>query len=346
VRRLLTVSALCATLLLAGAAHAEGSPAAEQFFRDGRAAFKRGEWEKARAMFAESQRLDPAPGTLVNLALAEEKLGKLASAWDHARGAQEGLPATDDRASVAKKLYEDLEARLPRLTLRSDKPLPDGTKIAIDDTELSTATLGVALPEDPGPHKIVIRAPGHKDMQMSVTLAEKQRETYTVQLGEISATPVTDAVPVDRSQGDRDRADRDARDRDKRDGDRRDAGGTQETSPLRTLGWVLAGTGGAGLIVGGVFGALTIDKKNTVDQHCTPGCDNPGLDASRDGKTFATVSTISFVAGGALLVGGVVLVLVAPKPERMTSTGVRADGRTISLGVRADGRTISLGGTF
>jgi hypothetical protein len=323
---LLTVSALCTALLLAaGGARAEGSPAAEQFFRDGRAAFKRGEWEKARAMFAESQRLDPAPGTLVNLALAEEKLGKLANAWEHARAAQEGLPQSDDRAAVAKKLYEDLEARLPRLTLRSEKPLPDGTKIAIDDTELSTATLGVSLPEDPGPHKIVIRAPGHKDMQMSVTLAEKQRETYTVQLGEISATPVTDAVPVDKNDRDRDKRDRDG-DRDKRDD------GAHETSPLRTLGWVLAGTGGAGLIVGGVFGALTIDKKNTVDQHCTPTCDGPGLDASRDGKTFSTVSTVSFVAGGALLVGGIVLVLVAPKPDRAASLGVRVSDRTISLG--------------
>jgi hypothetical protein len=56
------------------------SAAAEALFREGRDAAKHGDLETACADFAESQRLDPAPGTLLNLAECEEKLGRVASA--------------------------------------------------------------------------------------------------------------------------------------------------------------------------------------------------------------------------------------------------------------------------
>jgi hypothetical protein len=342
--RVLAVStaifALSASPSLCTEAHAEGSPAADQFFRDGRAAMKKGDWEKARAMFAESQRLDPAPGTLVNLAIAEEKVGKLASAWEHARAAEDGLPQGDDRRAVAKKLHDGLEDRLPRLTLRADKALPDGTKITVDDTELSVASLGVALPEDPGEHRVLIRSPGHKDLAVTVKLLERGKETYTVELGELSSVPVTDGVPVtpekphDRPTHDRDHTDPPA-----------------QASSMRTVGWVLVGVGAAGLATGGVFGALAIGRKNAVDQHCTPGCDGPGNDAKADGRTFATVSTIAFIAGGALAAGGVVLVLVSPTPPKGERAGLdlgREPGRfdlgelNMSLGLGH----VSLGGTF
>ena len=56
--------------------------AAEALFEAGRQAATRGDWTTACPKFAESQRLDPAPGTLLNLADCEEHLGHLASAWD------------------------------------------------------------------------------------------------------------------------------------------------------------------------------------------------------------------------------------------------------------------------
>src|SRR4051812_45377646 len=66
------------------------APAADTLFRQGREAFDKGDYQRARDAFAESQRLEAAPGTLLNLALAEEKLGTLSSAWEHAKEVLDG----------------------------------------------------------------------------------------------------------------------------------------------------------------------------------------------------------------------------------------------------------------
>ena len=305
-------------------ARAGGSAAAEQFFLDGRAAMKRGEYEKARAMFAESQRLDPAPGTLVNLALAEEKLGKLATAWEHARAAMEGLPEVDDRRVVAKTLRDALEERLARLTLRADKPLPDGTKITVDDVELSTASLGVALPEDPGEHRVVIRCPGHNDLAVTVKLAERAKETYTVELGTLRTETVT---TVDDAHA----------------GDPRSE---VRTSPWRTVGFVAAGTGAAGIVAGTVLGLLAIGDKNVTNEHCTPGCDQTGLDAQASGRTFATTATVSFIAGAALAAGGVTLVLLNPKSDRRDKSDNESAREPAFAWLGASPSGVVLGGAF
>lgn len=304
-------------------ARAEGSPVAEQFFLDGRAAMKRKEFEKARAMFAESQRLDPAPGTLVNLAVAEEKVGKLSLAWEHARAAMEGLPEGDDRKTVARTLLDSLEPRLARLTLRADKALPEGTKITVDDVELSVASLGVALPEDPGEHRVVIKSPGRKDLSVAVKLKEGGKETYTVQLGEISSEKVTPGGGEGGHTG--------------------GAATEPGSSPLRAMGYVAGGLGIAGLAVGSVFGILTIDRKNTTEAHCKPTCDSTGLSAESDGKTYGPVSTISFIAGGVLLAGGVTLILVAPTGDK------RAAWQSLPIRdvrVSASPSSVHLGGSF
>src|SRR5947207_15862051 len=83
-----------AALLTSSAATAEpgataepdsSAPSAEALFREGRDAVKMGEYEIACPKFEESQRLDPANGTLLNLALCEEGWGHLADARRHFR---------------------------------------------------------------------------------------------------------------------------------------------------------------------------------------------------------------------------------------------------------------------
>ena len=59
--------------------------AAEVLFQEGRDAVQRGNWPLACSKFRESERLDPGVGTLMNLADCEEKIGRLASAWERWR---------------------------------------------------------------------------------------------------------------------------------------------------------------------------------------------------------------------------------------------------------------------
>src|SRR5579871_2746595 len=101
---------LYATALVASLAALSATPAraderdptaAESLFRSARAAVDRGDYATACPQFAESQRLDPAPGTLMNLADCEEHLGRVASAWEHFVQAREQLKTGDDRIPFA-----------------------------------------------------------------------------------------------------------------------------------------------------------------------------------------------------------------------------------------------------
>lgn len=270
-------------------AHAGDAATADALFRAGREAMQRGDYADAVHRFAESQRVEPAPGTLLNLAVAEEKLGKLSAAWEHARSAAEQLPSADDRARVARDLFTSLDRRVPRLVLRS-KGLPAEAQVKLDGSELRGASFGLPIPVDPGIHRVTISAPGRLERILTIDATEASTSEGVLDVG----PAVADHGPTERA--------------------------TEGGSSLRTLGWVSLGVAGAALLAGGAFGLVAIDKNGTVEERCTPTCDQEGGDAAKSGRTFATLSTISFIGAGVLAATGVVLLLVAPKatPTRPT----------------------------
>ncbi len=268
-----------AQVLRAGAPN--GAAAADALFRAGRAAALQGDHLEAAARFAESYRLDPAPGTLLNLAVAEDKLGRLAAAWEHARAAALALPPGDERTLLARQLFDAIDARLPRLTLRSGANLEANAHVSVDGVELLPASFGIPLPLDPGPHTVMVRSPEHRPFAVTIRLDEGVRAEQVLEPGEALPPPST-------------------------------AGDAHPSSPLRLIGYGLLAGGALSLAAGGVIGGLALDRGATVERHCTDRCDPEGFDASKSGKTLSTVSTVSFIAAGALLAGGVLLVLVAP----------------------------------
>jgi hypothetical protein len=73
----------CCLLVVTMGTPARGQPAgvqAEVLFRDGRSLMTAGKVAEACAAFEQSQKLEPAVPTLINLAACREKLGQLATA--------------------------------------------------------------------------------------------------------------------------------------------------------------------------------------------------------------------------------------------------------------------------
>ena len=284
-------------LCLARPAHARDSAAGEALYRAAKESAKKGDWEKACAQFAESQRLDPAPGTLVNLADCEEHRGLVTSAWSHFTEVQPQFKPGDARAAYARDHAAALEKRIPRLTIKLQAGAPASARVFRDEEELKGASLGVPLPVDPGEHVVVVKV-GSAESRFPVTAVESQTAEVIVTAPAEIAAPKAVAEPVT-APPPPSPIDRPA-----------------EPGGNRTLGFVLVSAGGAGLALGGVTGVLALSNASKVKDICGPSyatCDQSSVDKAATGKTMATVSTVAFIAGGALLAGGLYFVFTAPK---------------------------------
>ncbi len=81
-------------------------------FQLGREAFKADQLDRALALFQQSYALEATPGTLLNIALTEEKLGKAAAALSR-------LPARGRAAQARRRPPADREEGVARTTPRA-----------------------------------------------------------------------------------------------------------------------------------------------------------------------------------------------------------------------------------
>ncbi|UQA57844.1 hypothetical protein [Polyangium aurulentum] len=166
---------------------ARGQDAAA-LFEKGVDEMEAGHFDVACPAIAQSQQLDPRPGTLFTLAECERQAGRIATSVTHyaeylrqVEGMTPGLKKKHkERAEIAETERKALEPNIPRLVLVLPANAPPGVLVTRDGAEVDAASLGVALPVDPGEHVITSRVPGGPLVEQRVTLAKK--ETKTLQL--------------------------------------------------------------------------------------------------------------------------------------------------------------------
>ena len=293
------ISGALALSLLAPPASAapDAAPAADptvtaratELFRAGRAAAAAGDNKTACDRFSESEQLQPAPGTQLNLGACEEKQGHLLAAREHFRKAASSFGPEDRRRAVAVNSAGTLTDRLAILTVHIPPGAPPGTTVTIDAAQIDPSSLEHGVEMDPGKTTLVVSATGRQPHTIDVVLAEAEKR-------EVTAEPGDPAAPVEPAAASIVQDDTRARDR----------------ALQRTLGFVGVGVGGAGLIVGAVFGGLALHEASVVKTNCnttTWACTSPGVSAASSGQTDGVVSTIGFVAGAAFAAAGVYLVI-------------------------------------
>lgn len=321
-------SLLIAVFALAPAARAQSSSdqaAAEALFKQGRDLMASGQYSEACPKLAESERLDPAPGTLLNLATCYERNGQIASAWVTYKEAATAARKADqtERARLATEKAAALEPSLPMLTIvvppASDVP---GLEVRRDGEMVGHAEWGAPIPLDPGPHVVEARAPGRQPWQgQAPVLAASAKASVEVPLlaplpeatpGSPGGMSSTTAPPGQATSS----AATSAVDSPLAEPGHR--GGTQ-----RAIGWTVTGLGVVGVALGAAFGALAIADNNNAANDCLSNvCTQQGVSATHDAKNAATVSTVGFAAGGALVAAGLVIWLTAPSDTR--ASGVHA----------------------
>jgi hypothetical protein len=210
-----------------------------------------------------------------------------------------------DWESIAKTRAAELEPRLARLRVAA----PPGVVVRSNGAELPAAALGSALPMDPGAYVLTASARGKKPWSSHVAVTAAATVTNTVPPLEADpASSELEAAPEARPG--------------------------EASSPLRPVGYATGAVGLVGLVVGGVTGLAAISFNNRSKKVCPdPGvcADDRARSDNDSARSAATVSTIAFVAGGALLAGGIALVLSAPSRGARTSAQLRATPRALWL---------------
>lgn len=316
---LITCAIVCAA---SGATRAQApatSAAATAQFDKGRSLFKAGKFAEACAAFEQSQKLEPAFGTLYNLAGCYMKIGKLASAWVAYRElAQRDTRAT--RKAESAKRARELEPRLSRLLITVSGTVsgsaaksspPDGLVVTMNGQDV-TALLGVENPVDLGRYLIVAKAPQFKDRETTVEIvAEGKTVTAALELERAPrevpppAPPVAADVPPTATKTEQ--AAKLER--------------NQESAPAshrRLYGAVAGGAGVALVATSFVFGSLASGKWNDVkklcgnDATCEPDQSAEARRLNNAAHTDANIAT-GLAIGGAVALGvGAFLWFTAP----------------------------------
>jgi hypothetical protein len=198
-RMLVGAGALALLFAASRAARADESEAA-RLFREGRALMLEGRFAEACPMIAESQRLEPHVGTLLNLAACHERSGKVATAWVEYEKALTAARTEGqaDRERLAQERIAVLEPRVPWLTVSLDPSVAqaEGLTVSLDGAPLPPALLQKEMPVDPGEHTVTAMVPGHKSFQEQFVLHESEHKTVGVT--SLATEPPMPAAPADR----------------------------------------------------------------------------------------------------------------------------------------------------
>ncbi len=281
---------------------------ADQLFTEARALLP-SNLSEACKKFDESLRYNPAAiGTLLNVALCDEKLGRVASAvikFTEARdrSREQGLP---EHLRAAEDHLAALEPQVPHLAIRLTQQLPE-TKVLVDDHVVASGALG-DIPIDPGEHVIVVSAPDRLPHRASLVIAPAEHKAIVI-------PALVRSVTVN--------------------------------SSWRRIGQIATITGGAafGTSIGLALYGLHLHNQQ-FPGHCThrpggvDGCDATGQSSNERARTYGNVATVVGGVGLAVAAAGAVVWYLAPRSFQSADAPPRLvlDVTGDHLGVVALGR--------
>jgi len=294
----------CASLLAlssgARVARAQTTPdmtaAAEQLFEEGRSLMARERFGEACPKLAESHRLDPGVGTLLNLAECYEKQGRTASAWATYIEADTLANRLNQvqRAAFAAKRAQELAPSLPKLAIDVSETRNAGGAVTVtvrrDGELLARPAWATLVPMDPGEHRIEASAPGFRPFA----------RTVIVRTGELARVAVPALTPDSEPR---------------------------TSSTQKTVGLIVAGAGVVATGVGLGFGYVAKSKNDEAhtDFCSSVACTQHGKDLIGEADQAALLSTVLVSVGAAVLVGGAFVFFTAPS-ERRRATAWRLGG--------------------
>jgi hypothetical protein len=266
---------------------------AATLFDQGHALLEQGHVGEACRKLEESRRLDPLPGTVLNLAACHEREGLTASAMAEFREAR-ALAERDHRDDRVAYADEHLRAMEPRISslIVVVPPQADLPELAVqrDGVAIGRAAWGTRIPVDPGSHVVDVSAPGKVLRHVEVRITG-DGDTQTVTVAALDDVPAPAPAPPAVVAP---------------------PPAVVETPPPPPVRhglssrrvWALAsasvGVLGAG--AGTVLGIVAIQKHHDPNGVCTSDpCSTTSTNLNKDAGVAADASTVSFIVAAAAL---------------------------------------------
>jgi hypothetical protein len=300
-KRLVCARLACAAWLVSGLVRADKLTDAEELFRRAKALMSEGKPHEACPLLEESERLDPQMGTLLNLAICHESVGKIASAWGEFRAVEQQARQAnrEDRVKLAHDRATRLEPRLSRVRVVAPPDVRAPGLVVKVDGEVKGEALWAGFAVDPGTRSVEVSAPGKKTSTMKVRV-DDEGVTVTVNLPKLEEAPAVDPRVDDGKLA-------------------RDAGAS---SSRQTVGIVVGGLGVATMAAGGVLGFLAITRDEEAHQVCPRPCiEGTSAAKSADDKTddaflFANGANVLLPLGLVVAAVGGYMIWSSGTPDR------------------------------
>lgn len=286
---------------------------AEALFKEGKKLLAERQIAAACLKFESSYRIDPAPGTLLNLALCHEQEGKLATAWGEFNESLQVAKKTGraDRSKIAREHISAIEPLLSRfVVIVPDGGTQIGLIVEMDGVRLEEGAWGTAIPIDAGDHKTIVRAPKHKTWEKLVTVEHGKVATVVIPKLERVAEP----LPPD--------------------------AGNRWKKPV---GFSALGLSAVLVGIGGYFGARALSIGGEVNATCDQlVCNAATWEKIDEGRNAALASNLLIGLGIATVGVGTFFLVTAPRSSKETPPA----SAYVRFSIGPERQFLGIGGTF
>jgi hypothetical protein len=291
--------------------------AARQLGYDGIADFQGGKYDAAADKLDRAYRALRAPSLGLWSARAFVKTGKLVSASERYMEVLRLDPGAGDVA-VQRQAQADAEVdhaalapRIPSVVVMVEGAPAEKVAVTVNGVALPSSLVGVKRPVDPGAVNVDGAHAGATASE-TVNLAEGETKSVTLRFAPVAtqapparpsaAPPPTGSKPADHVG--------------------------PSASSQRSIGFIVLGAGGIGILTGATAGGLAISTRSSAQGCQGTNCPTSEKDTVDSYNRLRMISSVGLIAGAALAATGAVLIFTAPS---QASTETAASPATYRL---------------
>jgi len=287
--------------------------AVRQLSNEAASEFEAGHYQQALEKFQRAYESAKVPTLLVLIARAQVKLGHLVEAYEAYHQATI-LESNDlwigsiqqEAQRDAQRELDELQPRVPRLTIRIEGASPKDVTVRIDDADVPSSLIGAERLADPGQRRIVGHL-GAAEVHADTNLSEGERKEAVLKFPQSETQAPKGLSPAPVSPNPATPPDLDAK----------------HSNNARTWGWASVGVGATGLVLGATAGIVLAAKHGSISSDCPlHQCQQAQWSEADTFNKLRYVSAIGFIVGSIGTAAGITLLATNPEQESKPSIGL------------------------